>query len=252
MKIVWNEQERAEIFRHARTFGPPERGDSAEIWRKMQEVLPSGRRRPFDPMTMALVNAERKKGRLPPKAAAPPEEAVPAPTLATPEPPPPVAIEPPEEVSVATLIVDTILRTLYDPRLREALRSLVAEALLPESELEQSEAITWRAPTLGKERKPRVVIVGGQTQMREQLRNLPNVDLRFWGLVQGESPARLNAILQNANLAVVIVSNVRHYAMHSVKDREKLGRIKAIYWTRPLSELRASLETLTWEKVQGT
>ena len=73
--------------------------------------------------------------------------------------------------------------------------------------------------------------------MREALRGIQGLDLRFWGTVQGEHPARLKALMANADMVIVIVSNIRHEAMYAVKEREKLGRLRAVYWTRPLTEL---------------
>lgn len=236
---------------HARTFGPPERGDSEDIWRRAQEVLPSNRRRPFDPMTCSKMNSERRKGRVvePPTSA--PVETAPLQSMSKDwKDIIPPSIEQAEETTVASLLVDTVLRALYDPRLRAALRNLVAETLTPESDLQQEQAITWRQPKTPKERLPRVVIAGGRTHMRESLQGLNNVDLRFWGTTQGESPARLHALLQGADTVFLMVNDVNHKAQQAVRDREKLGRIKAMYWTRPYSELRGVLQMLNIDNIQ--
>ena len=53
-----------------------------------------------------------------------------------------------------------ILEVLYNPEIRSALRSLVAEALAPEKDLEQTQAITWREPKSQEPRNLRVVVAG--------------------------------------------------------------------------------------------
>lgn len=280
-RIQWTDSERAQVFRHARTFGPPEFGDSQEIWRKMQEILPTNRRRPFDPMTMALVNAERKKGRLPPEPAqvlrdlatpgptplsqvmpsvsAPfqdPEPVKETVTAPPPMPAPPVSefvlplVEPAEEVTIASLLVDTVLQALYDPRLRMALRSLVAEVLTPESELEQQQAITWRAAKTPRERLPRVLIAGGGPQLLNLLRDIRTVDLRFWGQNNAEAIPRLQGLLKGADVVFVITNFISHKATQVIEPRAKAGTIKRIYWSKPFADLRKTLETFTMEDVK--
>lgn len=148
--------------------------------------------------------------------------------------------------ALAAVVSDTILQVLYNPQIRIALRTLVGEALAPESELEQIQATTWREPKLGRERPMRVVIAGGGGVLHAEMqRPIAGVDVRLWGLHADESMHRLRAILQSADVAVAVVKYVRHGAMWAIKEREKQGKLKAIYWGgSSAAELRQLVENL--------
>lgn len=238
LHIYWKPHEYALVVQRARELGPPERGDSPEVWRRMQEGLPPERHRAFDPATMSKINAERRKGRLSiPKP--PPLTAVVAPAAVV--EPLPTAKEEPEQGGVEQLIVQCLLKVLYDPDLRAAARDLVAEVLAPENEEELRSAVTFRKPIPGRAKLLRIAIVGAGGSMHAQLQNIENASVRFWmGL--GESRHKLKAMLQHADLAVVFVKLCEHSAMQMVKDWERHRRRKVIYWHQGANELRTVLE----------
>lgn len=251
IKVRWTEDERKAFFEAARTFGPPEIGDMEEVWRKAQEVagLPPNRRRPLDPATAALMNKERRKGRvvIEPAVHVVPQVPESWQEVIAPTPEPVSPILPQVEATVSSLIVDIALRALYDPRLRSALRSLVVEALLPESELEQQQAITWRTPKLPKERAVRVVIAGANAKQVAAIGPIDGLDLRYWGQATGESIHRLNALLESADIGVLVTKFVSHNAQEVMRAREKKG-MKVIYWNGSPDQLRTHLENLRKEQ----
>jgi hypothetical protein len=122
----------------------------------------------------------------------------------------------------ADMISDVILRVLYNPEIRVALRNVVTETLAPESELEQHNAIVWRMPKIGREPQPRIVLVGGWAHTIEVLRRVKGVDWRFFGKGVGdESLHRLKALAGGADLAVIMTKNCGHPAEQSAKARAK-------------------------------
>ena len=250
-RVHWTQKERDAFMAAAVTLGYPKIGDTNEVWDRAQVIagLPPARRRTIDPATAALMNAARKKGAVhtPPKPAA--AAAIePAPMVPPPVAPPEPDLPPTsEEHPVADMIVDTLLRVLYEPRLRAALRNLVAEVLAPETELARVEAVTWRESKLQKEHLPRVVVAGGRTFFRDSLRNIKGVDLRLWGQVQGESHHRLYGLVKDADHCFVITSDIPHAVMHGIKARAKRSGsppLNIVYWTKPLSELPAAVQAL--------
>lgn len=252
-RVHWTKEERNAVMAAAVTFGHPEVGDTAEVWQRAQERagLPPNRRRPMDPATAAEMNKLRRKQPVkteiltaPPPPPKPVEPVAPEPTA--PEAPPPA--EEGATHSIASLITDVVLRVLYEPRIRVALRNIVAETLAPETELAQVEGVTWREPRLQRERLPRVVVAGGRTFLREPLRSVPGIDLRLWGQVQGESPHRLYSLLRDADHVFVVTSDIPHDVMYGVKSRAKRSgssNLNVVYWTKPLSELPAAVLALT-------
>jgi hypothetical protein len=273
-RVRWSPEERARFDLAATFYGPPKAGDSEAVWKSC--IKRAGvRERPMASEPVARMNAIRS-GTIKIKAPEPAPIEKPVVTLReelaakvadadiaqveemndfltkhdvvnaaiqgkTPveeaAPPPP-----PMQETVAEFISDILLRVLYDARLRKALRDIVTETLAPEAELEQRQGITWREPKTPRERAMRVVIVGGNFG---EVPSVPGVDLRYWGGKDyGESTHRLKALLQNCDVAVVRTSGVRHAAMYMVKDREKTGKLKALYWDRPLGELGAELSRI--------
>ncbi len=238
-RVHWSADERARFFQAARTFGAPESGDSVEVWRRAIEMagVPP---RPDNSADLAKMNAERRKGGVQPMLSAGAPAPAPAPAR---EAPPADDDEP----SIASLLVDSLLRVLYDPQLRKALRDLVAEALAPEPELAKRQAITWQEPMLGQSPVPRVVIAGGNRALHAALAKTPGVDFRFWGSEKGESLHRLRALMQGASAAVLMVNAAPHSAMNLIKTHEKKGALTAIYWTRSSSELESSIKQIIKE-----
>lgn len=122
----------------------------------------------------------------------------------------------------ADAISDVVLRVLYNPEIRSALRNIVLETLAPEAELEQDNSIVWRAPKVGREVLPRIVLVGGWTHTIEVVRRIKNVDWRFYGRGVGqESLHRLRGLASGADLAVIMTKNCGHPAEQSAKSRAK-------------------------------
>lgn len=256
-RVVWSENEREMVYNAARDLGPPERGDTQEVWQKAQLCLDKSRRRPFDPSAAALMNKERKKGRVnkhtvmpavevPPKPepAPEPDAVAPIPEVALPE-------APPEPLpGFDQTVVDFLLRVLYNPDLREALRSVVRDTLAPESEEVQRTSLTWRQPLPGRVAPLRIVIVGGGGNMHSELKAPQGVELRYYmGL--GEHTYRLRAMLKYADVAIVITRLINHGAMQMVKHWEANGKKKALYWTRSTSELKPVIEEMaTQHKAQ--
>jgi hypothetical protein len=243
-KVFWSPEEYARFYAAAKFFGPPKRGDSLQVYEATQRraQVPI---RPFDPATIAKMNRVRAE---PTKAPEPTPEPAATPVAEPPAEPkiePAAAIEEvelPPPPTVVDLVAGAILELLYHPQIRRGLRDLVAEALAPEAELEQRQAITWREPKPG-ERRLRVVVAGGNFQAHN-IAAVPGLDLRIWGQMPDESTHRLKALLQSCDVAIAVTSGVRHGAMYMIKDRAKQGKLKAIYWTRPLSELRPELVRL--------
>lgn len=251
-RIEWSKDEWSRFLMAARFFGPPRRGDTPQIYEAAQRRA-QVRMRPFDSATAAKMNKARSTplsdgslAKAPDPVPIPPpvvevreEATAPAAVEASPAE---LEAEAPTLPGIADLVSDAILRVLYNPAIRVALRELVAEALAPESELEQKQAITWRAPKVG-ERQLRVVLAGGNFAAYG-IKNVTGLDLRLWGQQREDSTHRLRAILQNCDMAIAVTSGIRHAAMWMIKEREKQGRLQAIYWTRPLSELKPELERL--------
>jgi hypothetical protein len=142
--------------------------------------------------------------------------------LPQPESQPPAPYRPDVAGLAADMISDVILRVLYNPEIRVALRNVVTETLAPESELEQHNAIVWRMPKIGREPQPRIVLVGGWAHTIEVLRRVKGVDWRFFGKGVGdESLHRLKALAGGADLAVIMTKNCGHPAEQSAKARAK-------------------------------
>lgn len=140
---------------------------------------------------------------------------------------------------VANTISDVILRVLYNPAIRQALRNFVTEAIAPEAELAQIRAVTWRNPLPTQERSPRIVVVGGWQHLLGALKTMKGVDFRFWGRGAGdENLHRLRAICKGCDLAVIITNNTGHPA-------EQMARANApevVRWARNAEELKAHIE----------
>jgi len=259
-RVTWTERERNAFIDAAVTFGYPQHGDSSRVWK--QAIQKSGvRDRPIDPAFMAKVNKKRMveamrppevKG-IPqqgpvtvpePSEPAPAPEAAPAASVAEQEQPPVMSLAPVAE-ALGELLVESLTRALYDTRLRTAFRNIVAEVLSPESELARVEGVTWRSAKTPRERLPRIVVAGGRTSLRETLKDVKGVDLRLWGQVQGESPHRLWNLLKEADECFVLVKDISHPVMHSIKAREKRHgspALKVNYWTGSAAELAATIQ----------
>jgi len=262
-RVTWTERERNAFIDAAVTFGYPQHGDSSKVWK--QAIQKSGvRDRPIDPAFMAKVNKKRRVEALrPPEVKGLPQQGpvtvverkeevaeVPAPSLPAPPEEPTDPFRPVvEQVSegLAAILVESLTRALYDTKLRAAFRNIVSEVLAPESELARVEGVTWRSTKTPRERLPRIVVAGGRTSLRETLSHVKNVDLRLWGQVQGESPHRLWNLLKEADECFVMVKDISHPVMHSIKAREKRHgspALKVNYWTDSAAELAAAINDI--------
>jgi hypothetical protein len=219
-RIHWTQKEFDLFFTHARSFGPPQWGDSAEVYAKTMALMPVNRRRSeVNPHLMARMNEARRA------------LAQPIPVVAETSDPPKVEVQPkveePEltppgetpEVSgeisgaqfMADLLSDVVLRVFTNPEVHKALRELVRVPTLSNERLEPEQAIIFREPSSPRERKPRIVVAGGHpSSVREQLLNLSVADVRYWKIE--ESIHRLTSMAKQADLTVVVTNRMSHKA----------------------------------------
>lgn len=262
-RVRWTDEERARFYEAARSLGPPDGNDTQHIWTQAQQVagFTPSRMRPFTSTDAAKMNKERRKGR-PATAArdaaveqavqAAQNDGIPAARIV---PQGPISVEPPPQPEVipdlralaAETISDVVLRVLYDPRIRAALRSIVAETLAPETELEATQALSWRKANTPRERRWRVVVVGGGGKADvNTLLGIPGVDVRHFA-DDGESLHRLKAIIAGADEAVIATKSVSHKAQTMVQARAKSWR----YWNGAFNEMRADLEQRSKQQMEG-